>query len=480
MLQVLAMSLLLLLSFLILISSSCMSRGGSSPLPDCLHPAPVSPMAPGPEWWVNGKQGALPPIEQAKVWALHTLATKFFVNLSNADIAGLVYKVPVSGGQRQHPSRQAIATLRGHMDADGDSWYPDKRTEHAKKRGPKSQFTPQKRRCVANAAMTLKESGVEPTVTDVVARCPQATLNSRTQAPFTDKYILQVFRTICHDGDSSDTWGHMEPLHKTALSVAMKQWRARWAAGLLRQGRSAGWYCRHCVWIDPCSTIVYASTKAAFDENQSRPGKGKRWMSKGSRKSSRNLRASPYAGKQARAGDKRLWRFVILARGRLHVEFMDSSWAQTGEGMAQLVKRLPNILRTMLGHGAMLPRVVVSDRGPGFYVSGLRNGQIVPAYRAALAKAGMRPFAGEIAAYQPPDCPDVLLHETSVGWIRKYFKKHPFTRAADLYANVERMRAVMAQCLQHINTNNDVLKLCNAWPKRLQELVDNEGERLKY
>lgn len=81
---------------------------------------------------------------------------------------------------------------------------------------------------------------------------------------------------------------------------------------------------------------------------------------------------------------------------------------------------------------------------------------------------------------QPPDCPDVLLHETAVGWIRKFFKKHTFRRAAALDLNIERVKALMVDCIGHINQEYDVDALCSAWPKRLRNLVDSEGERLKY
>ena len=171
---------------------------------------------------------------------------------------------------------------------------------------------------------------------------------------------------------------------------------------------------------------------------------------------------------------------MILARGRVHVEFMGDHWQQTGAGMAELAGRLPRILRTMVGRDVALPRVVVSDRGLGFYMSGLRNGQIVPAYRTSLSAVGFRPFAGDDASDQPPDCPDVLLHETAVGWIRKFFKKHPFRRAAALDLNIERVKAQMGECIRHINQKYDVDALCSAWPERLRDLVDSEGERLKY
>ena len=171
---------------------------------------------------------------------------------------------------------------------------------------------------------------------------------------------------------------------------------------------------------------------------------------------------------------------MVLARGRLRVEFMPDEWEQTGAGAAEFVGRLPRILRSMLGRKTALPRVVVTDRGPGFYLTGCRNGQIVPKYHEALRGAGFRPFAGEDAAHQPPDCPDLLLHETAVGWIRKYFKKYPFRRAAGLEENVRRMKTCMAACVEHINRAYNVEELSSAWPRRLQELVAAEGERLKY
>ena len=91
------------------------------------------------------------------------------------------------------------------------------------------------------------------------------------------------------------------------------------------------------------------------------------WMSQGSRLYSRNLRASPYAtNKKNRWGDERQWWFVVFFRGRVLFEFMPVGWEQTGAGMSFFIARLPGILRKHLRDG-LLPRVVFSDRGPGFY-----------------------------------------------------------------------------------------------------------------
>ena len=101
-------------------------------------------------------------------------------------------------------------------------------------------------------------------------------------------------------------------------------------------------------------------------------------------------------------------------------------------------------------------------------------------YAAALRQAGFRPFAGSCAASQPADCPDLLLHETAVGWIRKFFKRHPFHRSKGLEHNLARVKTLMATCVEHINGQYDVEALCSAWPRRLEEVVLANGERMKY
>ena len=121
-------------------------------------------------------------------------------------------------------------------------------------------------------------------------------------------------------------------------------------------------------------------------------------------------------------------------------------------------------------------QVVVEDRGPGFYQS--CTGHIVKVYAHALVKNGFRPFAGEDASEQPPDIPD-LLHETAVGWIRNFLRKHPFSRSGSLDAQEARLRKLFKDCEKHINAEYDVEGLSYRFPARLQEMIDKGGGRLK-
>ena len=173
-----------------------------------------------------------------------------------------------------------------------------------------------------------------------------------------------------------------------------------------------------------------------------------------------------------------MWWFIVLFRGDLHIEIMPDEWEQTSEGMAIFVSKLEGILRSRLGASAILPRVIASDRGPGFYVC--NTASITHGYSDALDAHGFRAFAGEDASGQPADIPDVLVHETVAGWIRTYFKKHPCKRSLDLASNELAMKAMMRACVRHIRAEYDLKSLCGGFRKRLQEVVDAEGDRLSH
>ena len=169
----------------------------------------------------------------------------------------------------------------------------------------------------------------------------------------------------------------------------------------------------------------------------------------------------------------------MLARGKVRFVEMSDTWQQNGEGIATFVAMLPGVLRSMLGGDATLPRVIVSDRGPGFYQSS--TGHIVGAYKNAAQEHGFRPYAGDDASGQPPDIPDVLLHETAVAWARYYFRKHPLKKGAGIEAMQGEFRGVLRECAQYINQHYEVDKLCRSFPERLAELANTaKGGRLNH
>ena len=117
-----------------------------------------------------------------------------------------------------------------------------------------------------------------------------------------------------------------------------------------------------------------------------------------------------------------------------------------------------------------------TDRGAGFYAS--RGGKITPQYNAVLAERSLQAYNGDDGSKQPGNLQEVLLHETAVSWIRHREKKSrvicPWKESTGHF--IHRLREVV----QYINDNHDVEGLCRALPKRLDELAENEGDRLSY
>ena len=233
--------------------------------------------------------------------------------------------------------------LRDAFDND-PHWHPGKSSESAQKPGPKPKFTERMKIAISSAAMSLKRAGVEPTASAVIARCPVASTNPDTGNAFGNKLILSVFREKCYDLDPAMPWERLQPLSKTALPDWLEKLRAVWGKHIEEEERAATWYANHCIWMDPCSTIIPGSLRSVFDQTQSNNGKGPRWMSKDARIYSRNLRASRFADKQCQWADKRVWWFLVFTRGKVRFPIMDDEWKQNGEGMATMVGRLPGPL----------------------------------------------------------------------------------------------------------------------------------------
>ena len=104
-----------------------------------------------------------------------------------------------------------------------------------------------------------------------------------------------------------------------------------------------------------------------------------------------------------------------------------------------------------------------------------------PACKEACKEYGFRPYAGDDASGQPPDIPDVLLHETAVAWARNYFKKYPVDKGGGLDAMKQQFTGMLKDCAVYVNGNYEVDELCRSFPTRLEELAKvTQGERLRH
>lgn len=86
--------------------------------------------------------------------------------------------------------------------------------------------------------------------------------------------------------------------------------------------------------------------------------------------------------------------------------------------------------------------------------------------------------AGDEAQWQPPDMPDVLLHETVAAWVRAFFRKRPFKLVPKVQKNYELFGKLLKKCEAHINKNYDVAALSKSFPRRIDALLASKGDRL--
>ena len=404
---------------------------------------------------------------QARALALREASKEIHGGEPNAPwIAARLQKE--GGGE---PGRSALFQFYEKVDNDPD-WFPGKHTE--KRRGPKPLLTAAKRQRIATSAMGTKERGDEPSVPEVVQRCPVATLNPRTKRPFTAKYILKVFVEDCYDFDPDHPWKYQNALQKVFLPDDVKTHRWDMARCLQRMDLTGTWWFNNVVWMDPCTSIL-PGTRVQYEKmKQALKGK-RRLISDNAKMYSRNLQGPPTANKQASWGTTKIHWIMILARGVAWVEIMPETWSMDADGMAAVVEGLPGILRRMLGPAARLPRTLFTDRGPGMYAP---NGVVLGGYSNALQQQGFRLFWGPDAKQQSPDMGDVLLHETAVSWFRRRLHKAkpevlPWLESREQWAARAKrvMRAVNAEC--------EVRNLCLEMPERIQSLISLKGDRLK-
>ena len=168
-----------------------------------------------------------------------------------------------------------------------------------------------------------------------------------------------------------------------------------------------------------CSSILFGSMLQWLRMRQAAVG-DKAWLSDDAKEYSRNLCGSKYAKTQRTWAGSRANLFVVLARGKMHVEVMPADWPLDSSGVATFVERLPRILRSMLGRRAHLPNIVFTDRGTGMYSP---HGAVTRFYEEALTATGCSLYWGADASIQAPDMPDVLLHETVVAMFRKRLRR---------------------------------------------------------
>jgi hypothetical protein len=420
--------------------------------------------------WLVGKTGCLSGREQAKAWALREVwrdSGKAAYGMNTYIVA----KLKKQGGGS--PGPQGLGRFFEKVDAD-DDWFPGKGNYDDV--GAPSVMTGQQRAALARCAMIMKKGGVEPTYSKLVASCPKAALNSKTNRPFSKDTVYNIMQDDCYDDDPCLPWVNKARFSKKALTTEMMGRRLQFAEFILAMHHNSVWFFNNLVWTDLCNSIIPLSEKKANEMALARKAK-KGWMSPGCEMSSENSAGNKESLKQRSWDTMRIWWFPMLSRGKLHVDIFDDNFpGETPEGVAELVAKVRSALNVRFQAAPSQPRNLFTDRGRGFYFP--NSGVITPKYKQALADNDLQAFMGENAIQQPGSMQDFLLHETAVSWLRHRLAqstpKKCWTETRPEYGRR------LKRCCEEVNTDLDVEGLSNGLPKRLKKLHDKGGDRLRY
>ena len=80
--------------------------------------------------------------------------------------------------------------------------------------------------------------------------------------------------------------------------------------------------------------------------------------------------------------------------------------------------------------------------------------------------------------WQPADLAEVFMHETVAARLRRYFHMYPVTKDKSLDENRESLLAGLAACEKYINQKYNVESLCHAMPKRVEMMLESQGDRI--
>jgi hypothetical protein len=189
---------------------------------------------------------------------------------------------------------------------------------------------------------------------------------------------------------------------------------------------------------------------------------------------SKNLRGKDTSLKLNSTDSMKVWWMPVLVRGKLHVVMLPESFpGECPEGATVAIAYLPGVLNVRFRDEAK-PRHVMTDRGKGFYTTVLGN--ITPEYARALQRSHLRPFMGENALVQPGQLQEMMLHETSVSWIRRKLEvtlpSNPWEETRQQY------EARLKDAVRQINESHDVAGLTHEFPDRIARLIATKGDRL--
>ena len=169
-------------------------------------------------------------------------------------------RVYVQGPGRKHPSPNAVSQLLQKM-SDDEDWFPGKVYGSLGGRPPAVSET--NKAIIATSAMAMKDRGVDPTYSLIIAQCPNASINSSTGEPVSKQVVYDILESRCYDIDPSIPWSHQKLLAKSAVLPQDMPKRLAFGNYMLSLRHTPHWYWRHVVWTDICNSILPTTIRKA-------------------------------------------------------------------------------------------------------------------------------------------------------------------------------------------------------------------------
>ena len=419
-------------------------------------------------WKKAKRDGCMSPWQQARVYGLSEAWKELHGEKTYGMGAWIAERVHVQGPGHENPTRQAVSQLVKKMSEDED-WFPGK--VYGSLGGRPSVLTETNKAVVAASAMAMKDRGVEPTYSLIIAHCPNASINPNTGEPVTKQVVYDILESRCYDIDPDTPWSHQKRLAKNAVLPQDEPKRLAFGKHMLDLRHTPAWYFKHVVWTDICNSVLPTTLRKANAQALAQKA-GAGWMSADAKHEPVNMRGKKHelvlAGKEC----VRVYWMPVLARGKLHIEMLGPGFpGDHVNGMPTFVQKLKSSLNTRFRNDQ--PTTVFVDLGGGFY----QGGAITNEFKTALRLHGLKAFHGDDASMQPGQSGDLWLHETAVSWMRHRLRvtvpQEPWRESVEDY------EARLKTAAAYINEHHDVDGLCREMPQRMKDLVhETKGGRL--
>ena len=189
-----------------------------------------------------------------------------------------------------------------------------------------------------------------------------------------------------------------------------------------------------------------------------------------------NLAGKRESLKQKSWDTRKIWWFPVLCKGKLHVDCFGIDFpGETAAGARILVDKVRSAVNVRFPNVVAKPDTIFTDRGRGFYEPA--SGRITAAYKAGLRANQFKAMMGDNAAEQPGSLQYVLLHETAVSLMRHRLSISTPTNCWQETREENGRR--LKRCCDEVNRECDVEGLCRGFTKRLKQLQQRQGGRLK-